>query len=71
MTIDGSSGNVGIGTPAPSTKLDIDGQIRIRGGGAVAGSVLTSDANGVATWEPIADDGDWTIIRTNDTALKK
>jgi len=61
MTIDGSSGNVGIGTPAPSTKLDIDGQIRIRGGGAVAGSVLTSDANGVATWELFANDGDWTI----------
>ncbi len=42
---------IGIGTNAPSTKLDIDGQIRIRGGVPDVGKVLTSDANGTATWE--------------------
>jgi hypothetical protein len=30
--------------------LDVNGQIRIRGGSPGAGKVLTSDANGLATW---------------------
>ncbi len=45
------TGNVGIGTFGPSQKLDIDGQIRIRGGSPAAGKVLTSGADGTATWE--------------------
>lgn len=43
-------GNVGIGTTGPSQSLDIDGQIRIRGGSPGVNKVLTSDANGVGTW---------------------
>ena len=46
-----SAGNVGIGTTAPSQALDIDGQIRIRGGNPRAGRVLTSSLNGTAAWE--------------------
>ena len=49
MIID-SLGNVGIGTPAPTTRLDIEGQIRIRGGAPAIGRVLTTDAHGLATW---------------------
>ena len=44
-------GNVGIGTTSPGARLDVNGQIRIRGGGPAAGRVLTSDANGLATWQ--------------------
>ena len=46
----GVSGNIGIGVINPTTKLDIDGQIRIRGGEAGSGKVLVSDANGLASW---------------------
>jgi len=46
-----SDGNIGIATTAPTQKLDIDGQIRIRQGNPGVGKVLTSDANGTATWE--------------------
>ncbi len=54
---------IGIGTTIPSTNLDIDGQIKIRGGVPGAGKVLTSDAVGLATWSAASavSDGDWTI----------
>jgi len=45
-----SVGNVGIGMTAPTARLEIDGQIRIRGGTPAAGSVLTSDGTGLAVW---------------------
>jgi hypothetical protein len=45
-----STGNVGINVTAPTQRLDIDGQVRIRGGVPGAGKVLTSDANGVGAW---------------------
>jgi len=61
MTIEGSTGNVGIGTTSPGAKLEVTGNIKITGGTPAANEVLTSDANGLATWEPIANDGDWTI----------
>ncbi len=45
------SGNTGIGVTNPAAKLDIDGQLKIRGGSPGAGKVLTSDAAGLASWE--------------------
>jgi hypothetical protein len=46
-----AGGNVGIGTANPGQALDVNGQVRIRGGGPGAGRVLTStDGNGNATW---------------------
>jgi hypothetical protein len=45
------NGNFGLGTTSPSSQLDLTEQIRIRGGNPGLGKVLTSDANGLATWQ--------------------
>jgi hypothetical protein len=42
---------VGIGTPNPQTQLDLNGSIQIRGGNPAVGKVLTSDAQGRASWQ--------------------
>ena len=44
------NGNVGIGITSPTATLDLNGSLRIRSG-ASNGAVLTSDANGNATWQ--------------------
>ena len=51
--INNNNGNVGIGTSTPSAKLEVNGQVKITGGTPAAGQVLTSDAAGLATWEPV------------------
>eukprot|EP01029_Cantina_marsupialis_P010377 TRINITY_DN2364_c0_g1_i3.p1 TRINITY_DN2364_c0_g1~~TRINITY_DN2364_c0_g1_i3.p1 ORF type:complete len:1659 (+),score=294.90 TRINITY_DN2364_c0_g1_i3:313-5289(+) len=51
-----ASGNLGIGITSPSTKLDVNGQIKIRGGSPGLNKVLTSDANGLATWQTASGD---------------
>lgn len=53
-----SSGDVSVGMIAtPDAKLDVDGDVKMTGfkmpTGAVDGYVLTSDGNGVGTWEPL------------------
>ncbi|MBP9932941.1 MAG: hypothetical protein KBF25_04555, partial [Chitinophagaceae bacterium] len=47
------NGNMGIGTNTPTEKLEINGQIKITGGTPGSGKVLTSDASGIASWQPI------------------
>ncbi len=46
------TGNVGIGTTNPQAKLDVAGRVRIVDGTQADGRVLTSDANGFASWQP-------------------
>ncbi|GAB4253222.1 MAG: hypothetical protein Kow0079_08550 [Vicingaceae bacterium] len=58
-----NTGNIGIGTVAPFSTLDVNGQITMRTG-AMTGYIPVSNANGTMTWtDPAtistADDGDW------------
>ncbi|MBL7081374.1 MAG: hypothetical protein ISS44_02235, partial [Candidatus Omnitrophica bacterium] len=51
ITIDDRNANVGIGTMSPDEKLHLVGSIKIVDGNQGADKVLTSDANGVASWQ--------------------
>ncbi len=45
-----STGYLGLGNPTPTQQLDIIGSIKMVDGNEGLGKVLTSDANGVASW---------------------
>lgn len=45
------NGNLGIGTDTPTAKLEVNGTVKITDGSQAAGKVLTSDANGLASWQ--------------------
>lgn len=53
--------NIGIGTATPGAKLDLVGTIRIAGGGFASGRVLTSDATGLASWQPSVSTADFAL----------
>lgn len=50
MVIQSGTGNVGIGTTNPGAKLEVNGNVKIVDGNQAAGKILTSDANGLASW---------------------
>ncbi|MFC0428342.1 beta strand repeat-containing protein [Chryseobacterium scophthalmum] len=69
------AGNIGIGTATPATKLEVNngttnGAIKIVDGTQGAGKVLTSDANGLATWQDSATGtgNDWSILGNSGTS---
>ena len=55
-------GNIGIGTSTPTRKLDVNGDIKIVDGTQGNGKVLTSDANGNASWQTLSTGG---VMYTN------
>ncbi len=59
------AGNVGIGTTAPGAKLHVVGQVKITGGSPGANRVLTSDSDGLASWETHTASGLWEALGTD------
>ncbi|WP_103071729.1 tail fiber domain-containing protein [Aquimarina sediminis] len=75
MRVNGA-GNVGIGTGAPSTRLDVNGNARIRTipTGAASDEVLTADTNGNIRKVTVASLGDgdaWGVTGENLTSAIK
>ncbi|MCK5051231.1 MAG: tail fiber domain-containing protein [Candidatus Cloacimonetes bacterium] len=66
ITADGNSyfngGYVGIGTDSPDTELHVEGSIKIVDGSQGVNKVLTSDANGAASWQTLSAGGDITAV---------
>ncbi|HTK82778.1 MAG TPA: tail fiber domain-containing protein [Bacteroidota bacterium] len=60
-----SAGRVGIGTNTPAAKLDIAGNVKIADGTQGSGKILTSDANGVASWGTAPVPSQWTTNGSN------
>lgn len=52
MVID-TLGRVGIGTATPSSTLEVNGSFKLTNGTQANGRVLTSDASGNASWQPV------------------
>lgn len=50
IVLNREGGYVGIGTSTPVAKLDVAGNVKIADGTQGAGKVLTSDADGIASW---------------------
>lgn len=50
LVINFNNDNVGIGTPSPTAKLEVNGQVKITGGSPGVGKVLISDAAGLGSW---------------------
>jgi hypothetical protein len=46
-------GRVGVNVQDPTSALDINGSLTLRGGEPGAGKVLTSDSNGLASWQTL------------------
>ena len=52
-------GNVGINTKTPTEKLHVEGSIKMVDGNESSGYVLTSDANGVGSWQSFSGSTFW------------
>ena len=61
-----NSVNVGVGTVTPEERFHVVGNIRMVDGNQAAGRVLTSDANGTATWQNVSSNS-WELTGNNGT----
>ena len=59
-----------LGSITPTQKLDIDGQIRIRGGSPVIGRVLTTSADGTASWQDVPNPASDRRLKKNIIPIK-
>ena len=64
-----TQGNIGIGTTNPGAALEVAGQLKITGGNPGIGKVLTSDANGLASWQFVAGDNWGSQVVVHDATL--
>ena len=63
-----NTGNLGIGTTTPTRTLDVDGDVRIRGGNPAANRVLTATGDaGVAEWRDIDQVGYFRVVLSTQT----
>ncbi len=53
LVVDPSNGYVGIGIVNPTSKFEVNGQVKITGGDPGAGKVLVSDTVGLASWQAL------------------
>ena len=53
LTLTIQENGVGIGIATPEATLDVNGTVWIRGGSPGNGRVLTSNASGLASWQPL------------------
>jgi hypothetical protein len=65
-----TDGNVGIGTDAPGQALDVNGEVRIRGGSPESGKILTAqDNNGNALWaDPVSLNNATSVLEIETTS---
>jgi hypothetical protein len=59
------SGAIGIGTSTPTAHLEVAGQVKITGGSPGVGKVLTSNAEGLATWTVPVSSTQWNTNGNN------
>ncbi len=65
----GNASKVGIGSSAPNAKLHVVGDVKIEDGTQGAGKVLTSDANGLASWQTAASGSDDQMLSISGDTL--
>ena len=60
---DFATGRVGIGTTSPTAKLEVNGAVKIVDGNQALGKVLTSDTNGLASWQNLPAPTPGTVLQ--------